>query len=232
MIGAALYLYRTAPIVMSGKIGRSRGGAVMNLIRIVEKPVFMTRIREEDVKLKEMALGYLLAPFCAMVSAAVFGAYLNRYYVDVLGWTRFGVFTMLLPVFSSVLVILGNLMIGRWIDRTRTTQGKARPYLLLSCPMAAAAIILLFMTPSDVPDPFQMAWIAVSYILYHAVAYPCFYTAHSSMVSLSTRNTEQRDFWPHCRTLPWWLPRGSQVRSLPRSFCRAICLSVPRAGWM
>ena len=164
----------------------------MNLIRIVEKPVFRTRIREEDVKLKEMALGYLFAPFCAMVSAAVFGAYLNRYYVDVLGWTRFGVFTMLLPVFSSVLVILGNLMIGRWIDRTRTTQGKARPYLLLSCPMAAVAIILLFMTPSDVPDPFQMAWIAVSYILYHAVAYPCFYTAHSSMVSLSTRNTEQR----------------------------------------
>ena len=164
----------------------------MSLFRIVEKPVFRTRIREEDVKLKEMALGYLFAPFCAMVSAAVFGAYLNRYYVDVLGWTRFGVFTMLLPVFSSALVILGNLMIGRWIDRTRTTQGKARPYLLLSCPMAAVAIILLFMTPSDVPDPFQMAWIAVSYILYHAVAYPCFYTAHSSMVSLSTRNTEQR----------------------------------------
>ena len=38
----------------------------------------------------------------------------------------------------------------------------------------------------------QMIWIAVSYNLYYALAYPCFYCAHSSMVSLSTRNSESR----------------------------------------
>ena len=43
-----------------------------------------------EVRLPEMALGCLVAPFCAMVANAVFGSYLNRYYVDVLGWTRFG----------------------------------------------------------------------------------------------------------------------------------------------
>jgi GPH family glycoside/pentoside/hexuronide:cation symporter len=37
-----------------------------------------------------------------------------------------------------------------------------------------------------------MIWIAVSYNLYYSIAYPCYYTAHSSMVSLSTRDTDKR----------------------------------------
>ncbi len=39
-----------------------------------------------------MVIGYFLAPFCAMLANSIFGAYLNRYYVDVLGWTKFGAF--------------------------------------------------------------------------------------------------------------------------------------------
>jgi GPH family glycoside/pentoside/hexuronide:cation symporter len=38
----------------------------------------------------------------------------------------------------------------------------------------------------------KMIWIAVSFNLFYAVGYPCFYTAHSSMVALSTRNGSQR----------------------------------------
>ena len=37
-----------------------------------------------------------------------------------------------------------------------------------------------------------MIWIALSYNLYYAFAYPCYYTAHSSMVSLSTRDPNKR----------------------------------------
>ena len=37
-----------------------------------------------------------------------------------------------------------------------------------------------------------MIFIALTYNFYYAIAYPCYYTAHSSMVSLSTRNANQR----------------------------------------
>ena len=164
----------------------------MKITDIVEKPIFRTKIKSADVKIQEMIIGYFLAPFCAMLANSIFGAYLNRYYVDVLGWTKFGAFATLLPVVSVIFVILGNLMIGRWIDNTRTSQGKARPYLLLAVPMVVVAVILLFMTPKEGSNAVQMIWIAVSYNLYYAVAYPCFYTAHSSMVSLSTRDSSQR----------------------------------------
>lgn len=167
----------------------------MQFQQIFDKPLLRTRITSANVKPKEMALGYFLGPFCALISNAVFGAYLNRYYSDVLGWTdteRFGVFSALLPMVSVIFVVIGNLVVGRLIDNTRTPQGKARPYLLLSAPLVTIAIALLFLTPQDGKLALQMVWIAVSYNLYYAVAYPFFYTAHSSMVALSTRNSNHR----------------------------------------
>ena len=157
-----------------------------------EKLLLPTRIKSSNVKIQEMLLGYLAAPFCAMIANAIFGSYLNRYYVDVLGWTKFGVFATFLPMISSIVVVAGNLLVGQWIDKTRTKAGKARPYLLISIPLVAVAILLMFMTPTKAAAPVQMIWIAVTYNLYYALAYPCYYTAHSSLVSLSTRNASQR----------------------------------------
>ena len=142
----------------------------MKLNNIVEKPVFRTKIKSSSVKAQEMLLGYFLAPFCAMISNAIFGSYLNRYYADIIGWTAFGAFSTLLPIVSVIFVVAGNLVVGQLMERTRTTQGKARPYLLLSAPIVAAAIILLFMTPTNSSPIVQMIWIAISYNLYYALA--------------------------------------------------------------
>ena len=78
---------------------------------IVERPELQTKIKSDDVKISEIALGYFLAPFCAMLANSIFGAYLTRYYADVLGWTKFGsgAFAALLPIVSVVFVVLGNL---------------------------------------------------------------------------------------------------------------------------
>ena len=158
-------------------------------------PLVRTRITSANVNPPEMLLGYFVGPFCAFISNAIFGSYLNRYYSDVLGWTntaKFGMFSTILPMASVILVILGNLVIGRFIDNTRTAQGKARPYMLLSVPFVVLAIALRFMTPTDAAPGLQMLWIAISYNLYYAIGYPLFYTSHSSMVGLSTRNSNQR----------------------------------------
>ena len=163
------------------------------LKKTVEQPVLRTRIKSDEVKIPEIALGYFLAPFCAMLANMIFGAYLTRYYADVLGWTKFGAgaFAALLPIVSVIFVVLGNLSVGKWIDNTRTTAGKARPYLFAAIPLLALAIIMMFTSPNN-GSIVQMIWIAVSYNLYYSIAYPCYYTAHSSMVSLSTRDTDKR----------------------------------------
>jgi GPH family glycoside/pentoside/hexuronide:cation symporter len=167
--------------------------------KFFQNPALKTKITSSSVKLQEMLIGYFLAPLCAMMANSIFSAYLTRYYADVIGLTdkQFGIFSMALPIVSTVFVIAGNILVGQWIDNTRTPAGKARPYLFLSAPIMAVAIILLFMTPGG--DNVQstnylmkMIWIAVSFNLFYAIGYPCYYTAHSSMVALSTRNGGQR----------------------------------------
>ena len=167
--------------------------------RFFENPALKTKITSYQVKLQEMLIGYFLAPLCAMMANSIFSAYLTRYYADVIGLTdkQFGIFSMMLPVVSTIFVIAGNLFVGQLIDNTRTPAGKARPYLLLAVPVMAIAIILLFMTPGgdnieSTNYLMKMVWIAISFNLFYAVGYPCYYTAHSSMVALSTRNGSQR----------------------------------------
>lgn len=160
--------------------------------KLFENPLLKTKITSANVTFKEMSLGYFIGPFIALISNAIFGSYLNRYYTDVLGTTRWApAFAMLMPIISVIFVVCGNLLIGQLMERTRTSQGKARPYLLLSAPFVVIAIALLFMSPND-NSIFTLIWIAISYNLYYALAYPMFYTSHSSMVSLSTRNSTHR----------------------------------------
>lgn len=139
-----------------------------------------------------MILGYFLAPLCAQVSNAIFASYLNRYYGDVVGWDAFGAFSTLLPLVSVIFVVSGNLLVGQLMERTRTSAGKARPYLLLSAPLLLVSIILLFMTPTNSSPMVQIVWIAISYNLFYAIAIPMFSTANSSLVALSTRNSASR----------------------------------------
>ena len=167
--------------------------------KLFNNPALKTKITSDDVKIPEMVIGYLTAPLCAMLANSIFSAYLTRYYADVIGLTdsQFGIFSMMLPIVSAIVVIAGNLFVGQLIDGTRTPAGKARPYLLLSAPVMAVAIILLFLTPGgDNPQAsnylMKMIWISVSFNLFYSVGYPCYYTAHSSMVALSTRDGNQR----------------------------------------
>lgn len=164
-----------------------------------DSPALKTKITSSSVKPKEMFVGYLLAPLCAMMANSIFSAYLTRYYADVIGLTdsQFGVFSMMLPIVSAIVVVAGNLFVGNLIDNTRTAAGKARPYLFLSAPVMAVAIVLLFLTPGGdnvnaTNYLMKMVWIAISFNLFYSVGYPCYYTAHSSMVALSTRNGNQR----------------------------------------
>ena len=140
---------------------------------IFDKKIFQTKVKSAEVKPNEMLLGYFLAPFMALISNAIFASYLNRYYSDVIGWTdknKFGVFSALLPIVSVLFVVLGNLMVGRFMDTIHTSQGKARPIMLLSAPLVTVAVGLLFLTPTNSSPMVQMIWMAFSYNMYYAVS--------------------------------------------------------------
>lgn len=152
-----------------------------------------SRIRSENVTAKEKWLGYLLGPAGALLLNAVLATYLNVYYTDVLKLTGVwgGAFLVIFPIISKIVDAITNVAMGYIIDRTRTKEGKARPWLLLSAPLLAVTGILLFTVPSG-SETVQVIWLMVSYNLFYSFAYTIFNMSHNLMVPLSTRDTTQR----------------------------------------
>lgn len=161
--------------------------------KLIEKTFFNTKVTSDNVTVKERWLGYLLGPSGALLLNAVIATYLNVYYTDVLKLTTLwgGAFLAIFPIVSKIIDAITNVIMGYIIDRTRTAQGKARPWLILSAPLVTISAILLFTVPSA-NTTVQAIWVMISYNLYYSISYTIFNMSHNLMVPLSIRDTEQR----------------------------------------
>ena len=152
---------------------------------------FDSKITSANTQKSEMWLGYFFGPcFVYMAYYAIAGTYLTQFYTDVLGIG--GIFLTMMPIFSKIVDAITNIIMGRIIDKTRTRQGKARPWVLISGIFMAVAGALLYMVPRA-SYQVQIVWIIVSYNLFFAFAFTIYNMSHTLMVPLSTRNTKQRD---------------------------------------
>ena len=146
----------------------------------------------------EGALGYFVGPTLALLSNSILSGYLNKYMTDVLNMTVWAKdFLTWLPIISVIFVVLGNIVVGRLMDHSKTRAGKARPILLLSAVLSVVSLIVLFIaTPFNTEESptsiITLVVFAIGYNLWFAVAYPFYYTPHSSLVTLSTRNSTDR----------------------------------------
>lgn len=162
-------------------------------MKLLEKKFFDSRVKTAEVRPAEKWLGYLLGPAGALLLNAVLATYLNVYYTDVLNLTGVwgGLFLMIFPIVSKVIDAITNVVMGYIIDRTKTKQGKARPWMLLSAPLVAISGILLFIVPER-NETVQVIWVMLSYNLFYSFAYTIYNMSHNLMVPLSTRNTTDR----------------------------------------
>ena len=124
---------------------------------LFDNPLLATKVKSANVKAPELIFGYFLGPFGALLASGIFTSFLNRYWTDVLFVSYkdangalpafITTFLTLLPMLSAILIVAGNLVAGQLIERTSTKGGKARPWILLSSVLLAAACILMFVIP-------------------------------------------------------------------------------------
>ena len=178
-----------------------------------KKSLFETRFMRSKIKTQtvslfpETTLGYFIGPFLALISNGVVNIWLIQYWDKVLGLGTWNpLFETLLPILSSVVIVIGSLFVGRLMERKPSLAGKARPLILIGMPVIAAALLILFLVPFPgaatefLPgeeatfDGGLMAsiFIAVGYNLYFAFAWPLYFTSHSALVNLSTRDSKKR----------------------------------------
>ncbi len=178
-----------------------------------ETPLMRTKIKSRTVSLfPEAGLGYLLGPILALFCNGVVNIWLVQYWHNVIGMGSWAPWLeTIIPLASSIIIIIGNLLVGRLMERKPTLAGKARPLILLGMPIIAVALVLLFIIP--VPGAAKEETIlqglisgqtsmeggllasifaAVGYNLFYAFAWPMYYTSHSALVNLSTRDSGKR----------------------------------------
>ena len=178
-----------------------------------ETPLMRSRIKSRTVSLfPEAGLGYLLGPVLALFCNGVVNIWLVQYWHNVIGMGSWAPWLeTVIPLASAVIIIIGNLLVGRLMERKPSLAGKARPLILLGMPIIAVALVLLFIIP--VPGAAKEETIlqglitgqtsmeggllasifaAVGYNLFYAFAWPMYYTSHSALVNLSTRDSGKR----------------------------------------
>lgn len=160
-------------------------------------PLTSSLIKGKDVRLPEMLLGYFIGPIGGLLSSGIFTSILNTYFTDVLKLDL--TFLTTLQLFSTILIVIANLVVGQLIERTRVLAGKARPWILLSALTLSVASVLMFIVPFE--GVMKMVWIAVAYNLFYSVAYPIYNTANSTLVAVSTRNSDQRGQLASCNNI-------------------------------
>lgn len=154
------------------------------MITVSTNPV----LKSADVHWPEMLFGYLLGPFGALLTSGIFTCVLNKYLTDALLLDTS--FLSNLQLFSTVLIVAANLIVGQLIEGTNAMTGKARPWILLSALTLSVSSTLMFIMPFT--GTARLVWIAVGYNIFYAVAFPIYSTANATLVSLSTRNSRQR----------------------------------------
>ena len=166
---------------------------MMKFSAVFNSKALDSRIRSEEPTTKERWLGYLFGPSGPLLLNAVLAVYLNVYYTDVLKMTGIwgGAFLVIFPIVTKVLDAVINILMGYVIDRNKTRQGKARPWIFLSAPLLAISGILLFTVPEG-SETVQVVWVMLSYNLYYSIAYTIYSMSHNLMVPLSTRDSTAR----------------------------------------
>ncbi|MFA9378327.1 MAG: MFS transporter [Lachnotalea sp.] len=150
-----------------------------------------SRVTSTNVTFMEMLFGYFLGPLGVLIMTTVVSTYYLTFYRTYDDVVNMGSFLSLLPMISVIPMVLSNILIGILIGKTNTLQGKARPYLLCAAPLLLVSGILVFFIP-DINFEARIIWMVITYNLFASVASPIYSNSHYLMVSLSTRNLQQR----------------------------------------
>ena len=91
-------------------------------------------------------LGYGVASFGLNIAYIMVNTYLLIFYTDVAGLST-GVAAQLF-LLSKIFDAVTDYLVGKYVDRTETKMGKARPWMLAGIPVLAVGMILVFVSPN------------------------------------------------------------------------------------
>lgn len=141
----------------------------------------------EKLKLSEK-LGYACGDVASNFYWRLFDVFLFIFFTDVFGISAAAVGTMMLV--TRIIDAVSDPMMGALADRTKTTMGKFRPYLLWGILPITSAGVLTFTVP-DLDDTGKLIWAYASYI-FMMLAYTFINVPYGALLGVVTQDSQQR----------------------------------------
>ncbi len=189
---------------------------------LFEQPFMDSRIRTRSVTMKELVLGHIVGPLglimvintiaalleifiMKQMSAAVRGNVNDPMYTelgDVYYWVSFITRLLAMPM---------GLVTGYLMQRTKSRQGRMRPWYLIFGIIALSVGVLMFIKP--IPSSEEAYWIYfyITYVVYNLLGLSFYMLFNNNIVSLSTHNMVDKQKVAYCRKLSWTLISGTLI---------------------
>ena len=154
---------------------------------------FATKHNDPDLKLGwGERIGFGMASCGRGMLSGVLGSFIMIYMMNV-ALVDAGILSILFAV-SKLLDGISDIVVGNIVDHTHSRMGKARVWLLRMCLPMAISLVLIFHVPQGFSSTMKYIYIFVVYNLVNSVFLTFMQVPYFSMVSLMTRNGEERGF--------------------------------------
>ena len=152
---------------------------------------FATKHNDPELKLGwAERIGFGMASCGRGMLTGVLGSFIMIYMINV-ALVDAAIISVLFAV-SKLLDGISDIIIGHVVDRTRSKMGKSRVWLLRMCIPTAVSLVMVFFVPQTFPSALKYIYIFIVYNLVNTVFLTFMQVPYFSMVSLMTRNGEER----------------------------------------
>lgn len=135
-------------------------------------------------------LCYSFGDCAGQIYVALASYFLTGYYTDTVGIAAMAVGTMMFA--ARIFDGTSDLIMGALVDKTKSRYGKARPWILWTAPLMAAALIALFSVPTSFGSAGKLVYAYVTYILLNCIIYTANGIAYNSLLSRMTFHVQDR----------------------------------------
>ncbi len=159
---------------------------------LFELPLMRSRVKTASMSWKEKILGYLVGPFGTLALISIINTLGELYYTEVFYIDQiFGVGTYLIMAWvTQIIGVIMGLVVAYVIERTVSSQGKIRPYVLIGSLICTVAGLCKFLIP-NMPNIAKLIWVYFFNILYNCVGLVLF-NQKTQLQTLCTRNYKDR----------------------------------------
>ena len=185
---------------------------------LFEKPFMDSKTDPNKVNKKEVAFGHLIGPLGTIFVINTIAALVEKYFTQQVGVMygtdniemvkQMGSYYEIVMTVAKILGVFVSLFNGWLLQKTQSRQGRLRPWNLIFGMVSIAIGCLIFQFAGQNIGTSYWYYFFFLLILYHTEGSLFFYLYRDNIVSLSTREPDEKARLQYVRKLSWTLLSG------------------------